>query len=538
MAKFYPDRVTPTVVTSELRVRNSLRQLDDSWRVFHSITWQSLRAGRQGDGEADFVLLHRDFGAIVLEVKGGEIELLEGVWYSVDKNRIRHRIKNPFDQAKTSKYALVNYLRSLDPPLAHIPVCHAVVFPNVTLDHGIGLYGPRDIILDHEDLLDPNAAIVRVLEHWKQNARLTTDDVDTVTSRLAPTVTVRTRLRDAIVDSNEVLIQLTERQIQTFGQLRLVRRAAVLGGAGTGKTILAIERVRRLVSEGFKTLLTCYNSPLANFMTQELINCQNTQVTTFHALCVQEARKALLPIPTDPNEDWWEREAPNLLIRAAGVNHTAFDAIIVDEGQDFALDWLVSLLMLTSNPDESPFYVFADSHQELYRRGWALPEAWPKFSLDLNCRNTAPIAARVAALYEEKIASLGADGPQPVFVKANGAGEGIELVQSIVARLMQDEGINPKQIAVLSDSKAFVDDLRTMVVGDHAFTGIGGFGVVTETVNRFKGLESDVIVLVLTESVLTDPVRLRALSYVGMSRAKVVLFVLGSMKVRKAMGWT
>ena len=55
-------------------------------------------------------------------------------------------------------------------------------------------------------------------------------------------------------------------QYQLLNMLRGVRRAAIVGGAGTGKTMLAAEKARRLAREGFTTLLVCFNAPLARML--------------------------------------------------------------------------------------------------------------------------------------------------------------------------------------------------------------------------------------------------------------------------------
>ncbi len=111
-----------------------------------------------------------------------------------------------------------------------------------------------------------------------------------------------------------------------------------------------------------------------------------------HGLCLSEMAKAALPIPREPTVSWWEYEAPESLATAAQRTGTSFDAIIVDEGQDFSEDWLTALSMLTPDRNDTPFYVFADSHQECYARNWGVPSKWPTIPLDINCRNTNQIA--------------------------------------------------------------------------------------------------------------------------------------------------
>lgn len=63
MTTFYPREASPSSPRSEIKVRERLSSADDLV-VFHSVAWQSRRRGKQGDGEADFVVLAPDFGAL------------------------------------------------------------------------------------------------------------------------------------------------------------------------------------------------------------------------------------------------------------------------------------------------------------------------------------------------------------------------------------------------------------------------------------------------------------------------------------------
>src|SRR5262245_37538849 len=136
MARFYP-ATPPTMPASEGRVWRALEMLEDGWIVFHSVTWQAPRAGREGDGEADFILLHARHGMLVLEVKGGRIELADGRWFTTDRNGARNEIRDPFRQAVDSKHALLRYLQ--DVALRPTPtIGHAIVFPDIFIDIPIG----------------------------------------------------------------------------------------------------------------------------------------------------------------------------------------------------------------------------------------------------------------------------------------------------------------------------------------------------------------------------------------------------------------
>ena len=82
MATLIPRIIPETSPKSERRVHRALGDLSQDWTALHSVKWQSRRNGRPGDGEADFVLIHPRRGILVLEVKGGEVSVEAGTWYT------------------------------------------------------------------------------------------------------------------------------------------------------------------------------------------------------------------------------------------------------------------------------------------------------------------------------------------------------------------------------------------------------------------------------------------------------------------------
>ena len=162
------------------------------------------------------------------------------------------------------------------------------------------------------------------------------------------------------------------------------------GSAGTGKTVLAIERARRLSEEGFSVLLTCYNGPLGEFLADAVRESASVTAGSSHSVCLRLIKEAGMRVPRSPSQEWWRTDAPDLMLRAAEETGRNFDAIVVDEGQDFAPGWFEGLMILLSDLETGPFYVFADTQQAIYLKDWAPPGEWPAFDLDVNCRNTLP----------------------------------------------------------------------------------------------------------------------------------------------------
>lgn len=539
MARMIPPTIVSGTPTSERRVFEALSRLDDEWTVLHSVKWQSKRNGRQGDGEADFLLIHQTRGILILEVKGGDVDLRNGSWFSVNTaTRVTSRIKDPFQQAVASKHALLGYLEEHQLPMKSIPIAHAVAFPGVTLAKGqtFGPAAPLAIVWDRVGIDDIPRSLETTCRHWNMMAIMTAQERSRIVQLLAPTTSVRRRLVDEIGDIEKRLLQLTEEQKYDFAILRRLRRAQVRGGAGTGKTVLAVARARQLAEDGFSTLLVCYNECLGRTLAEEIADDERIWAGTFHSLCLSTARAAGLSVPRPIDENWWFAEAPNLLIEAqASVGKKAFQAVVVDEGQDFPPDWLQALDLVIGDVPDPPFYLFADSHQQLYLDDWRAPDGMPPpLELRVNCRSTIAIAQYAANVFGEMATTRGIVGPNPQLREVANRREMVRGIQRLAETLIEREGVTPADIVVLADTVEILDAMKSLSAGSIPFVGEGE-GIKLETVRRFKGLESNVVILALSERIAEQ--ELLALAYTGMSRAKTALYVFASAKIRDGVRW-
>lgn len=528
-----PDSALPK---SELKVIAALRKFDAlHCLALHSIAWQGIRSNRQGDGEADFVILDGNRGILVLEVKGGGIEMVDGAWFSTNARNERNAIKNPFEQARSSKHALLKYLMDTQPAIARkASVAHAVAFPDVTCDFAwLGPDSPRAIVIDRADLADPSAAIARVFDHWKSRSGPDASERALLRAALAPTITVRRLLRDVVRDTEAELLCLTDEQVKAFDCVRRNRKLITLGGAGTGKTVLAVERSRQLAAAGSSVLLVCFNRPLRDRLRQAL---QGTTVVveTFHSLCASTFDKAKVVHAPVQDSDWWESKAADLLVDAWGSRGT-FDAVVVDEAQDFAENWLDALECLLCSRDDSVYAIYGDGHQTLWQRGWQRWMAchnWPQFELFRNCRNSAPISKRVAMVFGDEADPLGASGADPVFHRLDIRREGVEPVVALVERAIREEGLQPSQIAVITSNRDLAEKVQQSMAGDMPFGSLdspAGNFPIADTIHRFKGLEASFVIAVFGPEIGDGrDAGAQELKYVAYSRPTAVLHVFSS----------
>ena len=517
-------------------------------------------------GEADVVVGDPERGILVVEVKDGEVRRdARGTWH-VGPHALD---RSPFQQASDNRYALLAKLKELpDWPAGPLPVAgEAVAFPSVDLDtmRGrlglLGLDAEQDLIADQSTFIDDadgraelRAFLDRAFALWSARSGAPAPGRAAIAALVATLVApfeITSMLRFEIAGGETEVTKLTEAQYQLLTTLRGVRRAAIVGGAGTGKTMLAAEKARRLAREGFTTLLVCFNAPLAQMLgdlTDDVAaDTGRLTVTTFHQLCQDLGREAGVlgerPDPVPPS--WWDG-LPGALDAAVERLGPRFHAIVIDEGQDFETGWLLSLETLSFDGREDVLYVFHDPAQAIFREDVVGQLGLQEYPIDQNCRNARPIHDIVRRFAGEGLdeVPLRADGRPAELIEADGEAVTLEALRKVLHRLRVEEGVPPWQIAVLTGVRLEESAVwRQRRFGNEALDNpaVDGEGrhlgraaadtpelasdaILCETIRRFKGLERPVVVLVELDSV--DTTKVDRVLYVGASRARQHLVVI------------
>jgi hypothetical protein len=541
---------------AEIKLYDALQQqLQGNWQVYYGVAWlgRIVTEGVPRDGETDFILVHPEYGILLIEVKGGHISYQGSrrQWVSTDQSGSDHDI-DPFNQIIQCKYALVNKMKSLPRwSKSWIPIIYAVAFPDIYLSTGLmPPEAPSDIILDAGDLANLPKRLLHIFKYWQGNKQnLVKPDTQLFVDLerlLSSTIKLRNPLSLQIEEDDREIIRLTDEQCETLRLLNKIRRAEISGCAGSGKTMMAVEKAKRLANEGFRTLVTCYNKPLAEHLAEVTGKIEHLTICTFHQLCYRMAREAAIPIAESNGVNqtkMFELEYPNALCDAMTERpDLRFDVIIVDEGQNFAEAWWIALEYCLAEGHKSVFYVFYDDNQRIYRNRGGIPEELQLVPISLleNVRNTRTIHRTLTSYYKGKGLSQ-PRGPVGRSIEVHNCTTDNELYKNLsqtLHKLTKAECIPPKDIVVLTPKSLkattpnhsileefkFKDNLRlAQKVRDPSKE------ILCSTIYSFKGLERPIVIVVEIDEYLIErnATEKDALCYVAFSRPRSHLILMG-----------
>jgi hypothetical protein len=495
---------------AEVKVFDALAEtLPGGWHVFYSRPWLGLtQTGGERDGECDFVVVHPDRGVLTLEVKGGGIAFdpLKDRWTSHDGRGNEWEIKNPITQAMQAKHIILNKAKvQRGWPQIFVRFRHGVVFPDAPPPAGdLGADRPRELFCCRPDIPRLHKWIEQRLSGGEGERGPGPTGVAALQNILAKPFMLRTPLAYRLEDDDAAITALTPEQFRVLDLIADIPRAAAGGGAGTGKTILACEDARRLAEAGRKTLLTCRGVPLAADIRQRMRD-SGVAVLAFDELGANFA------------PDSTECDPAERLMAAAESNESVrFEAIIVDEAQDFRNHWWIALEALLVPDPESRLHAYFDTNQQVYGPASSLPFqglSMVPIRLTRNLRNTQSIHGVASRHYQGPV--ITADGPPGVSIALHPVADK-EIVAKIAGQikiLTGIESVTPADIVVLAPDDSSRGALRKQIPST----------VSCSTIIDFKGLERPVVVVAATRAIADQ----EELAYVALSRARTHMIVVG-----------
>jgi hypothetical protein len=559
MARLIPHSDTSEIAFEPERVvaEALCAQLPKKAVVFHSYPW--LKPERDLDipgsrpilreGEADFVVVHPRYGLLIVEVKGGHLRFFPDLqmW---DRVGGTHPVKDPFLQASRNLRAIEGTLKQRSfggYPELPFSRTRCVIFPNCDYQGTLPPGADKSFLFGASDLgkLGEKIEALFRLQPFVPRSDLSQSILDDITLALTSTFQLVPALWSEIEEQEKKLFRFTESQLNLLTFLSAHSRAAIQGVAGSGKTVLAIAKARAFADDGKKVLFVCFNEMLAEWLRSELPERYRDSITirNYHKLCREWVKAAGLVWPQVADEAaFFSTEAPSLLERAIDLlPERCFDAVVVDEGQDFMPAWWDTLELISKRPTEGPLYIFFDPDQQIFfETAPSMPDLGKPFVLPVNCRNTGRIASRCGKILGKSIPvnSDTPDGRTPKIVHApTDLAQRTEVEKQIKEWFNPVGGLKGGRVAIVTrgnvekSSMAGITSIAGRPVTEDLAKWRTGDGILLTSLYRFKGLEADALILVniIKPDPHAKPSGFRPEHfYVACSRAKHLLTIISS----------
>ncbi len=504
----------------EEKMYAALKALPHDYIVFHSIQWHKKNPlGGVSWGESDFTVFHPKRGLLVIEVKSGGIRCCNGRWTQINSlNSAEYQMKDPLIQASRSKFTFVDLLSPNDDKIQSYWVEAAVCFPSIEGEMSIGDLPPNyspDIVITSKDMTSISNCIERIFDYYGMHERkyYTQEDVEWVVRALSPRFNAIPSISSNINEQEFVFNRMTQEQSALLDYLDEQRVAAIQGGAGTGKTMLAIEKAKRLAKND-KVLFLCFNKFLLDYLRTKYSNCNNIDFYNLPALSCSKMRRS------DAGSNDWI----STYLNSFDDFNWDYKHIVIDEGQDF-LDGHILLLLTIAQIQEGSLYIFYDKNQLVQQRQnieW-INHFDCRLVLFANCRNTKSIATtsyRPIGIEKIKMRSE-VIGHKPSMYLGSNTQQICECIAKLI-RQYTDNGITKKDIVILTTKTEDTSCLSGLssIGSYHLDNELNKSGILFTTARKFKGLEAPVVIMVdVDESTFLGDELCRVL-YVGASRAR------------------
>ncbi|MCX6701544.1 MAG: NERD domain-containing protein [Methanomicrobiales archaeon] len=605
MAEFIPDRLPSSASRGEERTFAFLKKLPDDYLVYYEPNIDNRHP--------DFIVIAPDLGVIIIEVKGWYLDdIVKGNHSEITintQNRERQE-SHPLEQARNYMWRLAGACEKSPnrSKLFHqeghhknkffFPFCHFVVLSNISRDNILRrkdqnvseifktdntLFRDELVALENASSNEIRNILMRFFDPFWEITPFTPEQVDVLRSIIHPEI-ILSYLPSKSLTENEAekcfdLVVLDRRQENNARKIGEGHRI-IYGVAGSGKTVLLIARAKWLHERDphTKILMLCYNVVLSVYLKHVLKNYPRIDVFHFDGWV---KHNGIPPRIVDPSTRKFEEDA-NLGSRLLEHlrNHTGdsrkYDAILVDEAQDFPPIWFSCILEALTDPFDGDLLIVCDGNQGIRlidsvswkslgikAVGRTIHQA---FDLDRNYRNTREIL-KLAAHFtaknvknnEDSISIVPVDpsqairrGPKPMLIKCQDHADECERIFNIAKVLLNGSvpfneikiTLQPQDMGILYFKKLhkdreifkdFLKDLGTRApvtwLNEDRYSRMKVFeqSIKVQTVASSKGLQYRVVFVMWTD--LFEPHTRADLElqqrflYVALTRASDVLII-------------
>lgn len=454
--------------TGERRLAERLEQkLDDDYLLWHNVPIGPKQT------HPDFVVLHPRRGLLVLETKDWHLDTIQQAtkqaWTIVVHGKPKVLI-NPLAQARHCAIQVVQALER-DPQLVQasgpyqgklaFPWGHGVVLTRITRKQfdaaGLGeAIEPHHVICkdEMEESVDTEAFQQRL---WAMFAHtfggaMSLPQLDRVRWIMFPQIRVKTQ--GALFDDQDTEADLPSiMRVMDLQQEQLARslgdgHRVIHGVAGSGKTMILGYRAEYLAKASTPTskpiLILCYNEPLAvklaSMMDAKGLS-DRVHARNFHKWCRQQLVSFGQELPPQGSK-MFDKMVDNVIraVERQQIPSGQYQAVLIDEGHDFAPEWL-KLVTQMVDPSTNSLLLLYDDAQSIYERARSRQFSFKSVGvqaqgrttiLKINYRNTRQILQTASLIAADlltaddkdddgiplvKPVSCGRDGTQPVIIR-------------------------------------------------------------------------------------------------------------------------
>lgn len=539
MAYMYPRiREKISAPTAEQLVYDELQKLPNEYTVFHSVQWVRKNLNRNFTWyENDYLIFHKEYGILLLEVKGGHCYFKDGLMHqqnSVTKEvKILEEGNDPLSQAqrgiqhfrKKIEKTVLKYQGSICiEPIIWFPSC--VFDPDQSLppnyhDVSFAILDSNSFCSESGLPLEQRLKMIYDSYGAKHKTVLTEQQVEWVKNLIAPDFDLVPSPSIIKTEIENAFIRLTAEQSVLLDYIEEQKYAAIQGAAGTGKTMIAQMAAERFGKIGRKVLFLCYNSFLYRYLKTEhpKENVDYYNVDTFVT-------------------EYLQMEAGNVENRVLAYNSInidlfPYDDVIIDEAQDLGNDEIVFFKELCELKDGHCFVFYDKNQVVIYDKTdkctsveaehqilpW-IAQSECRLLLSKNCRNTIEIAKTAYSVIDydvlQKMNNVSGEQPSIVFAEK----ESLQKLADIINHYLQ-QGYKSDEISVLTmktEEKSITSGVKKLC-GIQFKKDPSEKGVLLTTARKFKGLENKVIIITdIDEICFSDPA-IKKVFYVACSRA-------------------
>ena len=386
------------MTSGERRVAERLEQkLDGDY-----LLWYDVAVGPRHQ-HPDFVVMHPRRGILILEVKDWRLSTIlqaNPQTWDIHTETGPKTLPSPLEQARQYAHQVVHALER-DPQLVQpagrhqgklaFPWSYGVVLPNITraqfdkaeLHHALE---PHRVVCQDEMLesVEPEALQSRLWDMFPfmMGGVMSLPQLDRVRWIMFPEVRVPTQ--DALFDETNEAAELPSiMRVLDLQQEQLARslgdgHRVIHGVAGSGKTMLLGYRAEHLAKAATAAtkpvLILCYNEPLARQLASVMAAkgiAERVHAVHFHKWCYAQLKAYGQEMPAN-NQSVTDKMAEMVQRVITGVDRRQipsgqYQAVLIDEGHDFAPEWL-KLVVQMVDPATNSLLVLYDDAQSIYER--------------------------------------------------------------------------------------------------------------------------------------------------------------------------